>query len=266
MGIEEKISTHRSLRTPGNEDFSPWPPVGQLPFEKITGMSEEEIDRAFLERHGLKEVFKSKDDTSPNKQDGQQLRGSDQKAAARELKLKRIALARLEGIGLGPSSPLWGWYGSSKTDSKDPTRSLRVTLKNVLNDECKKRIEDVWKHIAREAAVFAPYPKLRELEQDIQQRFLHVLQEPLSIRQIFNAECLPSHAGGGLQSTRINLETGLELYKLKMDGDDDAECAIKLNIPANSIHTLWNRYFTESAREASKTVSSLKRRLDTEVA
>lgn len=261
--MEEKISTHRSLHTPGREDFSPWPPVGQLTFEEITAMNEENIDLAFAERHGLQEVFSK--EMYPPRKDGHQPLGSDEAVTARMLKLKRIVLARLEGIGMGPSSPLWGWYGSPKTDSKDPTRSLRVNLKNILNDECKKRIKDVREHIAREAAVLAPYPKLRELEKEIQQRFLHVLQEPLSIREIFNPERLPSHAGGGLQSTRLNLETGLELYLLKMDGFNEAECAERLGAPVASIHPLWNLYFTERAREASKTVSNLKRRLDAKV-
>ncbi|OGG79295.1 hypothetical protein A3A39_01860 [Candidatus Kaiserbacteria bacterium RIFCSPLOWO2_01_FULL_54_13] len=255
MGIEEKRLSNRALRTPGQEDRSPWPPVGQLEFDKITAMDEEALDYAFKERHGLKEVLK------PQKANYQQ-HYSAENVDARRLELKRIALARLEGIGLGPTSQIWDWYDSMKKDAEDPVSSLRVILKNFLTDECKSRISDVREKVAREAAVLAPYSRLQKLEREIQAKLRRMGQQPLSINEIFKAERLPSHAGEGLQSTRLNLETGLKLYLLKLEGLSNAECAQRLKTTKGTAESFWMIYFTEHAREICRAARGIKPRYE----
>jgi len=257
MEGEKRMS--RALMTPGREDLSPVPPVGQLAFEKIIGMSEQDIDRAFLERHGLQQVFKPK--VFQPRRDGWQYWGSDENVAARRLELKRIILARLEGVGIGASSEIWNWYESVKKDIKNPIGSLKTTLKDILTDESKRRISEVWKKVAREAATLAPSPQLRKLEREIQAKLREMHQQPLSIGEIFNNERLPSHVGG-LTGMRLNLETGLKLYLLKLNGLSNAECAERLGTTAGTISPLWAVYYTKHAKEVCRTALGMKPKYD----
>ena len=235
---------HRSLMTPGREDLSPYPPIGQLDFEKIVAMTDEDLDRAFRERHGLQNIFK------PGKPDYRSFNYMpEDDEDARLLELKRIVLTRLEGVGLGPNSKIWDWYDSVKENIDDPASSLGVILKNVLTDECKGRIKDVRENVAREAAVLVPYPRLQQLERQIQSKLRSMGQEPLSISDIFKVERLPSHAGDGLPSTRMNVETGLKLYLFKLEGLSNDACAERLQMDKNSMQTSWMIYFTPRARE-----------------
>jgi len=253
VDTEQKLS-HRSLTTPGREDLSPYPPVGQLSFERIIGMDEAVLDRAFKERHGLNEVFK------PGKPDYSRYYAKKEESDARRLELKRVILARLEGIGLGSKSRIWDWHASIKTDDKNPESTLRVILSNHLTDECKLRIEEVWKRLAREAAVLAPYPELKKLEKQVQTKLISLGQSPLSMVDIFRTEELPSHAGKGLQSTRLNLETALKLYLLKLEGLSHADCAQRLGITGNTVNSFLNDYVTKRAREVYRTAIGLKPR------
>jgi len=252
----------RSLLTPGREDLSPWPPVGQLAFEKIIGMNELDIDRAFAERHGLQQVFKPK--VFQPRKDGYQPLGSDENVEIRRLELKRITLARLEGIGLGPSSEMWNWYDSVRKDINDPINALFTRLEAILTNDCKSRIKEVREKVAREAAVLAPSPNLRRLEKEVQAKLREMHQHPLSIGEIFNNERLPSHVGEGLPSTRLNIETGLKLYLFKLYNLSEAECATRLGTTRGTISSLWGIYFTKHAKEVCRVARGIKPRYDRE--
>ena len=60
MGFEEKQVRH-ILGTPRREEeASVFPPVGQLAFDRIKRMDEGELDRALLERHGLRHILQTR--------------------------------------------------------------------------------------------------------------------------------------------------------------------------------------------------------------
>lgn len=85
----EKRNLEAALRVPANPETgeqpeaSLYPPVGQLPYERIEGANETTVDQLLFERHG----FRVADILSRTGSQG-----------FRKIALKRLALARLEGI------------------------------------------------------------------------------------------------------------------------------------------------------------------------
>jgi len=226
---------------PGREDLSPWPPVGQFNFKKIETMTEPELDRAFQERHNLDGIFKR--DKQRDAYDG-----ISAKISARRLNLKRVVMARLEGINLGDKSGLWDWYGGPREEIENPVASLRRTLTNFLTPECLKRMHEVVTHVAREAAVHRPRAELRKLEERISARLKKLGLDPLSAGEIFNEERLPSHSKATRERTTFDTEFGLRVFLAQLDGITDAECAQLLRVSRHTIR-LKALYFSGTAKK-----------------
>src|SRR5262245_28080041 len=127
----------RSLLTPGREDLSPWPPVGQVEFGDIIYWNENELDRAFLERHGRQEVFEPSYFKSEKRSD-------------RRLELKRVILARLEGYSLfGPE--IENWYMTPERRGPNAPNILHRAIKLATTQKTQARIAQVTNNVAREA-------------------------------------------------------------------------------------------------------------------
>jgi len=243
MAMEEKQVRH-VLGTPGREEeASVWPPVGQLGFERIKVMSEEELDRAILERHGLSEIFKQG-------KTGQPYSGQSAFYTAGRLQMKKAALARLEGVGMGSSSPLTDWYAELHEGTEDPQNDLRTRLNQILTDESKHRIRMVGGSTARLSALARLPPEMQKLEKRIASKLESLGQPALTAMQIFSSETPPSHVGEGLRGKVLNVETGLKLYLLKLEGLSNADCASRLHNTEENISSFWTRYFSEEARDA----------------
>ncbi len=232
---------HRSLVTPGREDLSPYPPVGQIEMEKIVTMAEPELDRAFQERHNLDGIFKRDKHRYAYDGDGE-------KVTARRLELKRVVLARLEGINVGDKSELWNWYDDPEEEREYPNHDLRSALTKYLTPECKKRINDVIRHVAREAAVHRPTAESRELEGKIAVRLKELRLDPLSAVEIFNEKRLPPHSTGTREHTTFDTKFGLRVFLAQLDGITDQECADLFNVSRHTIR-LKKLYFSDQAKE-----------------
>ncbi len=249
MGIEEK-PMHRSLMTPGREEeLSPWPPVGQLEFERITAMSEEDVDRAFKERHGLEGVFKrsEKTQTLPYRLDSQ-----------RRLELKKMTLARLEGFPMSKSSVIWEWYDTRSGKSSGLENDLKVTLSRILTDECKERIAQVEKSVAREAAINVPSDTLKKIEHDIQGVLHDHGLPPMSANDIIDLEHIPHHRGGSLGGSWFTVEQLLKLFLLQIQGLSEADSALRMGATVKSLEGLKTERFSAAAKAAIRKVRGHK--------
>jgi hypothetical protein len=248
MGMEEKPMP-RSLMTPGREDLSPWPPVGQLEFERIINMNEGEVERAFRERHGLNGVFKRSQKTQsfPYSRDSE-----------RRLELKKMTLARLEGFPMSRSSVIWEWYDTRSGEESEPEMNLRSTLFRILTDECKQRITQVEESVAREAAINAPSDALKKVEHDIQTALRQHGLPPMSASEIINPEYIPHHRGGSFGGSWFTVEQLLKLFLLQIQGLSESESAQRMGTSVKSLEHLKSERFSEEAKAAIRTVRGHK--------
>src|SRR3989344_7749759 len=140
MGIESEKSMHPSLLTPGREDLSPWPPIGQVDFEKINTMDETTLDKGLKERHGLETIFKKEPNSSA--------------FLVRRSEIKRAVFSRLEGYSMEESL---NSRGSENTEERldISANNLSVVFADLLTDDCRRRISEVQSTVAREAG---PHP------------------------------------------------------------------------------------------------------------
>ena len=238
MGFEEKQVRH-ILGTPRREEeASVFPPVGQLAFDRIKRMDEGELDRALLERHGLRHIFKREEHYS----------GQTEHWKNRRAEIKKLTLARLEGMGLGGSSPVSGWYAETHGYVDDLENTMRSTLSQSLTDECKQRINEVLTHVARAAALIMPTSGIQKLEKQIEEKLRSTGYPPLNASAIFNAKRLPTQTGDGLRGRVLDVETGLKLYLLKLSGLSNSECAERLRSDEKIISSFWTIYYSSEAK------------------
>lgn len=238
MGIEDQKPMHRSLMTPGREDLSPWPPVGQLEFDKITAMDEETLDRAFVERHGLSQVI--------NKE-------SYRNKTERRLELKRLILAKLEGYAT-QTNEIDNWYISTRDiEAENPARTLNVTLNRILTEDAKVRFRDVRHHIAREALVLVPSEELQEIEQKIARIFLNRKLKPLKVSEILNINNLPI-AKPQSEIKSFDIKSALSFYLLMLQGVSTVDAARRVGIRGESstLSGILSITFSKEAKEALK--------------
>ena len=244
MGIEDKPMP-RSLMTPGREDLSPWPPVGQLEFEKITAMEESGLDRAFLERHGLGQVIEE------NHYHGE-------KKSGRRVELKRLILARLEGYS--PSGPEIGeWYMEQNAAGGDPINVLSQIINHVSTPETRFRIQEVQKRFAREALRLVPSEKLKSIEFKIQNILRQHGLRPLTIQEILPADKIPRARFVSGESF-LDIENVLQFYLSMLEGGSTINSARRMGSRGKekSGDVLVHRFFTKEAKDALRTVRGLK--------
>ncbi len=233
----------RALMTPGREDLSPWPPVGQLSFDQITAMDEATLDRAFKERHGLDAIFKS-EDTYNNK--------NTDLESARRLEVKRITLARLEGYSL--SKEMADWVGAARPGTKDEIRSVQVSLSRSLTEECKKRIHEVASQVERRAATLVPPPNLLKMERRINAKLYRSGLPQMSLSDIFNPSHIPPTEYEAAHPGVLNMHNALIAFEMRLNGHTVAECAERFGISYNSFSVLFSIYFSEKAKQAMQVV------------
>ncbi len=239
-----------SLLAPGREDLSLWPPIGQLAFERITTMSEKQLDEAFKERHGLDEIFNVTDGhVKPYQKDSQ---------SGRRVEIKRIALARLEGYQLRHGSEIEEWTGPVRPSTVGHTDSLRQLLQNVLNDACRRRIADVHKFVAREAALYAPTQEVREILNKIQPLLSSQGFEAMSPDKILRVTQLPPHVPES-KTNIFDVKTALRVFLLKLQGSNNAECAKAVGVKIESLENLDTYRFSDAAKEVIQEVRRRQR-------
>lgn len=249
MGMEEQKPMHPSLMTPGREDLSPWPPVGQLKFERIINMSEAEVDRSFQERHGLEAVFKKSGKTQrlPYRFD-----------LERRLELKKMTLARLEGFSMDASSVIWEWYDTRSGEESEPETNLRTTLFRILTNECKERIAQVEKSVAREAAIHAPADAVKKIERDIGAVLRSKGLPPMSASEILNPEHIPHHKDGSASGRWFTVEQVLKLFLLQLQGLSESDSAVRVGTSLKSLQNLKSESFSPAAKTAIRIVRGHK--------
>ncbi len=238
----------RALMTPGREDLSPWPPVGQLPFEQITALNEEQLDRAFKERHGLSEIFKNQTTKLRQKPYARETQ------AGRRVEIKRIVLARLEGNSMGEKSKVADWSDRVYSQTLDPERSLQVSLSRILTDECKKRIEEVRDAAAREAMLDVLPLNLQKIERDINAALLAKKLPPLTIREIFNPDNIPAHQSGIGNGIKYGIEEFLRIFLMELQGYSESEIARRIGTTTNTLSSVKSKHFSNEARAAIQAV------------
>lgn len=216
------------------------PPIGQLEFDKITAMNEDELDHAFKTRHGLDTVFKKQ---SPSE--------------GLRVEMKRIVLARLEDIPL--RQEIAEWYGESSEAGADTINQLKTKLSKCLTDECKDRIGKVEKTLAREAAVLHPTRELQDIERNIQTAMKGLGLPTLTIKDLFKAGSIPPlHRAHGF----ADLEFATRFFLFQIQGFSVEEYAERFgsidNIDARRLSVFKTRCFSEEAKAIIKEVGSRK--------
>ena len=250
MSFEEK-RVRQALGTPGKEyESSLYPPVGQLDFERIVGMDEQTLDRAFKERHGLDEVF-------ARDKSGHHYDGTDIETVTRRLELKRIIFARLEGYSMSPNSILWTWYDEVTPGTYSGHEGLINIFSDYVNEECNKRIRRVQNRLAREAAVHHLTPEIAKLEKAIQLSLTHHGIEPLTVPQILNIAHLPPHAKVK-DSISWDLAYVLKLYFDMCEGSTNEEIAGGRRLARRTLKTMVAQYFSDEAKAAVRKIRGWK--------
>lgn len=237
--MEEQKPMHRSLLTPGLEDRSPFPPVGQLQFGKIADMNEEVLNRALRERHGLTNIFKEGTRNPPY---------TEGNLGARRVEIKRAALARLEGYSTHESEELIRAEGSSAGSGG----LLASTLERVLNPECKERIHDVNRSVAREALLHRPSAELAELEEKIKGELSKLGLPELSLPEILNVDNLPPHRGE-------LWERALKGFYLQLTGLSETETAEALGMEVGSFSGFKSARLSKVAINVIRTLRGFKK-------
>lgn len=235
MSIENEKPVPRSLKTPGRDDLSPWPPIGQMKFEQIVQMKDAQLDRAILERHGLSKIFKS--DTS-----------NSIRTESRRVQIKRVVLARLEGYPTGQESELEKWYDPPNEETLSPLASLSVLFSRELTSECKKRIVDVTRKVAREAQIAQAPIKIRKIHREISNVLSRAGLTPLSVEEIFSTTKIPPHAANSA-SNKYDVEFWLKYFLLRIQGNQLRDTAEKLHVDEQVLHILPSRHLSKTARD-----------------
>lgn len=161
------------------------PLPGQMAFEHIMSASEKELDE-YIDSQLPKDVAAFQKLPYPNN-DG------------RRVEIKRLVLARLMGFSLRGKSiqEAFDFVDTKKsTEGGDLERTLDQTLRRLLTDECKARIQEVWRNVAREAGALGLTPE----NQLIMDKIIEVLNKkgiqyspPLTHLDILNIYNLPRH-------------------------------------------------------------------------
>lgn len=249
MSSREELE--RAVLTPGREDIGPYPPVGQLTFDRIKMMEERDIDERFRIAHGLMEVFK----------DGSKhIRPNDE----RRVQLKRAILMRLEGYSISKDIALWyegrpASYMPGRETADDPVNALRSEIEANVSDETQKRIVAVNEDIARAAMTIAPSAEIQKVLASINLILKQYKIAPLEMVEMFNLENLPPH---DLRQPRyiFTMNNLLQMYQHQLNGLTIKEIGTRLSIPESSVRTYLSDYMSRKAKDALQNVRNQKRK------
>ncbi len=242
MSLEVPLERRNPLLAPGRDDLSLWPPIGQMPFDRITAMSEEQLDAEFKLRHGLDEIFNVTDGhVKPYQKDSQ---------SGRRVEIKRIVLARLEGYPFDQNSELYDWTGPVKGGSGDHGAVIKSKLVGILTPACKERMASVRKNVARDAAIQAPPEEVRLIMKKINSKLKSLQLEELSVHDIFLPDHLPRHSEiTSGEGGELNIYKLLKVFLLITQGHSNAECAARFSANQDSLTVRMSTYFSPKAKE-----------------
>jgi len=250
MNNELEKRAANALLVPGYVDRSMYPPPGQLPFERIIGMSERALDGRLNMHLKAKPVFHGQPYRHPR----------NESHAARALELKRIVLAMLEGYSVQGES-MEDWYAPMRTWAEDVDRkSLHNILSDHLSRECKDRIEEVRSRVARDAMLFAPDAENRKMLAKINHELDKAGLPEFSMVDIINIDNVPKHKAESMKVRAWDIHDILKIFYLSLRGHSNDEMALAMHTDKNSLAVAKSNYMNGKAKDAIKTIRSGRKR------
>jgi hypothetical protein len=234
----------KSLLVPGREDASMYPPVGKLDLDRITSMSDEELD-VRLGQH-LEGASPLK---NPHYRDAY---------PERRRVVKRIFLALLEGHPPSGSAVSEWLVSQSGTGELAVSRlSIRALLEQIGSQSLKKRLRDVRSNILNDVRFLQPSKEVLLSLAEINQEMKRYGLEKFTLESLMRPDTLSKsameHAKYGAGWTDVKL---LQLFRLYLDRSISlASLGERFGgLSENNISVIRNRYFTKNAREVSRNI------------